>query len=97
MNTLDKNLIDNPIVHLTMVGSQAGRPYCGCNKQVELIRNARFVHYMHAPKDLFTHPKLCQACKVIMDEVEAECKAEDEVESKRNSTVWESRERGERA
>ncbi len=60
------------IIHLTLTGSQAGRLLCTADKQAERSNGAYFVHAMYAPNRVWTHPKLCKACKAEWDAAEAE-------------------------
>lgn len=49
-------------IHLTLCGSQAGRPLCGCDKAKELEAGAKFMHAVYAPRAIFEDKRLCQEC-----------------------------------
>lgn len=49
-------------IHLTLCGSQAGRPLCDCDKGAELEAGAKFLHAVYAPKAVFQDARLCPGC-----------------------------------
>lgn len=57
-----------PIIHLTMTGYYAGRPFCDVDKETARAAGAQFSHVPYTNAAIFlARPDICPACKAEWD------------------------------
>lgn len=60
-------------IHLTLCGSQAGRPLCDVARTDSDEQNGvKFLHAVYAPKMVFTDARLCAGCLEVWNSCEVQ-------------------------